>query len=138
EREVPVLVFAVGGQSYAVESRYVVHVFPLRELTRLPGAAPPLFGVTAWRGSLLTLVDLREVLGVAGRPLPDLGRVVVLGGERAEFGVLVDTVHEIATLLEAEIRPLPAGGERERRYVRGLVRDGVQVLDGGELLRIHR
>jgi len=28
----------------------------------------------------------------------DLSRVVVLGGERAEFGVLADAAHEVVTL----------------------------------------
>jgi len=53
----------------------------------------------------------------------DLSRVVVLGGERAEFGVLADAAHEVVTLRTEEVLEPPgsvAGIGRE--YLRGVTR----------------
>jgi purine-binding chemotaxis protein CheW len=130
------LVFRLGGERLGVESRCVLEVFRLQELARLPGAAPPLFGVTPWRGDLLTLIDLRQALGTGERPLQDLGRVLVLGEERAAFGVLVDAVEEMVPYRPDDLHPLPPGGSAGS-LVRGMTAGAVIVLDGQELLQTY-
>jgi purine-binding chemotaxis protein CheW len=130
------LVFGVAGQRYAIESRFVVEVFHLSELALLPGAEPPVIGVVGWRGRLLTIMDLRAMLGLPTTGLDDLGRVIVLGDERPEFGVLADVVEEITTLSESEVRVPQRGIQVSERYVRGVALDAVLVLDAAELLRV--
>lgn len=131
------ITFALGSERYAIESEYVRHVFRLAEVSRLPGAQPPVFGVTAWRGSLLTLLDLRAPLGTAATGLGELSRVLVLGRERAVFGVLADAVEDLVTLPESAVRSPAEGVAARRQYVRGITEDAVIVLDAAELLRIH-
>ena len=128
--------FALANERYAIESRYVVEVFRLRELTPLPGATLPVFGVTAWRGDLLTILDLRTVLGLPVSALNDLSRVLVLGLDRAAFGVLADGVHDLVALSASDIREPPAGAAGKRDYSRGMTPDAVLVLDGERLLRL--
>jgi purine-binding chemotaxis protein CheW len=130
------LVFGVAGQRYAIESRFVVEVFHLADLALLPGAAPPVIGVVGWRGRLLTIMDLRAMLGLPTTALDDLGRVIVLGDERPEFGVLADTVEEITPLSEGDVRLPQRGIHVSERYVRGVALDAVLVLDAAELLRV--
>lgn len=130
------LVFGVAGQRYAIESRFVVEVFHLSELALLPGAEPPVIGVLGWRGRLLTVMDLRAMLGLPTTGLDDLGRVIVLGDARPEFGVLADVVEEITTLAESEVRVPQRGIQVSERYVRGVALDAVLVLDAAELLRV--
>ena len=43
-----------------------------------------------WRGQVLAIIDLRKFFGVEVRGLSDLSRVLVVGAERSEFGVLAD------------------------------------------------
>jgi purine-binding chemotaxis protein CheW len=130
------LTFRLGRERLGIESRCVLEVFRLQELARLPGAAPPLFGVTPWRGDLLTLIDLRQALGTGERPLQDLGRVLVLGEERAAFGVLVDAVEEMVPYRPDDLHPLPPGGSAGS-LVRGMTAEAVLVLDGQELLQTY-
>jgi len=122
---------------YAVESRYVAAVFHLVDLSLLPGAEPPVFGVTAWRGGLLTILDLRRVLGLSVTALNDLSRVIVLGEERPAFGILADAARELVTLPAAEVRDPPNGIAAKREYLRGLTADAVLVLDATKLLQLH-
>jgi len=68
-----------------------------------------------------------------------MSRLVVLGGEEAEFGVLADAVSEVVSLRREDLLdPLaPAtgiGGE----FLRGVTRDGLIVLDGAALLESPR
>lgn len=126
--------FTLANETYAVESRYVVQVFKLADLSVFPGAVAPLFGVTAWRGDLLTILDLRPVLGLSVGALNDLSTVIVLArvGERGLFGILADTVRGVVTLPAAAVRD-PAQ-VADRTYIRGITGDAVLVLEARALL----
>jgi purine-binding chemotaxis protein CheW len=128
--------FALAGEICAIESRYVVQVFQLRELSPLPGARPPIFGVTAWRGDLLTILDLRAVLGLSLGALNDLTRVIVLGLDHPAFGILADAVREVVTVADDDVQPPPEGIALRRDYLRGMTAAAVAVLDGRRVLRL--
>ena len=78
--------FTLAGETYALESCYAYEVFRLSTFARLPSKTPLAFGVTVWRGHLLTILDIRSVLGLSVTALSDLARVIVVGQNRPEFG----------------------------------------------------
>jgi purine-binding chemotaxis protein CheW len=129
--------FSLAGETYAIEARFVVEVFRLAELALLPGVQQPTLGVTAWRGDLLTVLDLRSALGLASPPLTDLGRVLVLGGEQPAFGVLVDAVGDLLRLPLSDIRPASETAAGARRHLRGITSRAVLVLDAEEVLSAY-
>jgi purine-binding chemotaxis protein CheW len=133
---IEVLVFQLAGERYALESRYVQAVFVLRDRAPLPGAQPPIHGVTAWRGELLTLLELRATFGLPVGSLNDLGRVVVLGDGRASFGILTDAVHSMVPLDLASLHPLPPGTGDHRQFLKGVTGDALLVIDAPQLLRL--
>lgn len=129
------LAFALGGERYAIEARHVREVVRLQDLTPVPGAGRFVLGVTNLRGEVLCVADLRTFLGVPARGLSDLSRILVLGAEAAEFGVLADEVHEIRKLPQREILAPPEtlpGIDRE--YLLGVTETALIVLDGAALL----
>jgi purine-binding chemotaxis protein CheW len=130
------ITFALANERYAIESRYVFEVFRLEDLSPLPGAKPPVFGVTAWRGDLLTILDLRTVLGLRVTALNDLSRVLVLGADRPAFGILADAVHDVVRLPASEVRQLPEGDGPKREYLRGVTANAVLVLHAEQVLRL--
>jgi len=132
-----VVTFGLAAETYAVESRYVLEVFRLKELARLPGAEPPVFGITVWRGELLTILDLRPVLGLSAAALSDMGRVIVLGRDGPAFGVLADQVHELFELPRLTVREPPHGVALRRDYLRGVTGEAVIVLAAEKLLALH-
>lgn len=132
---VPRVTFALAGETYAVEAGCVVEVARLEHLTPIPGAEPPLFGVTAWRGDLLALYDLRSALGLPATALDDMQWIVVLGRGRAAFGILADRPGEMVEIAPAQVRP--AGDAIPRSpLVLGLTPDAMVVLDGERLLAL--
>ena len=73
------------------------------------------------------------------RGLTDLARVLVLGADRPEFGVLADAAHEVTTLRVDEVHEPPDSATGVgREYLRGVTKDALIVLDGAALLRDGR
>jgi purine-binding chemotaxis protein CheW len=127
------LVFRLGGEDYALASAVTLQVAVLRELTPLPRGAAPLFGVTHWRGEVLTILDLREVLGARVRGVTDLSRVVVIDGTDRVFGIIADAVTDMIDIDEEDVRPLPAEDGRGS-LLRGMTGTGVLVVDADALV----
>jgi hypothetical protein len=64
--------------------------------------------------------------------------VLVLGGDRNEFGLLADAVGEVMVLRTVDVLELRGEAGGDRPYLRGLTESGLIVLDGAVLLRDDR
>lgn len=135
---VELITFNLAGQAYAVESRYVVQVFHLTDLAYLPGAESPVVGLTGWRGRLLVIVDLRQMLGQPSKSLDDQKYVLVLGEEQPAFGILADSVADMLTLSTFQISQLPYTEASNRRFIRGVTQEAQLVLEATALLAEER
>ena len=136
---IAVMTFALGTERYAIETEYAREVVRLTDFSPVPGAPDFVLGVTNLRGEVLYLVDLRKFFDVPSKGLTDLSRIVVVGIETAEFGILVDEAFEMATLRPNDVVPPSesvAGIGRE--YLLGVTREALIVLDGAALLRDPR
>jgi purine-binding chemotaxis protein CheW len=130
-----VVVFTLADERYGIETRHVREVVRLTNFTPLPGAPEFLAGIINLRGSILAVLDLGKFFGLAVPGLSDRTRVIVLGEERAEFGVLAEAANEVVTLRADALREPPdsvTGSARE--YLRGVTADALLVLDGAVLL----
>jgi purine-binding chemotaxis protein CheW len=125
-----VVVFSLARERYALELSCLLHVFTLRDLAFLPGAEPPLIGVSAWRGELIRVLDLTQILDVPQGGPTDRGHVLVLGRDDARFAILADSILDMTSLERSVLTELA-----ERRFIRGVTADAVALLDGPELIR---
>lgn len=92
EEGIEVLEFLLSRERYAVEMKYIREVAILKEITRLPGTPSFILGIISLRGAVLSLVDLRVILGLPSRGLTDLNRIIVLSDEMMTFGILADSI----------------------------------------------
>jgi purine-binding chemotaxis protein CheW len=128
------ITFALSDEVLALSLGEVREVFRPRELALLPGAEPPAYAVTPWRGVLLTVLDLRAMLGAVGGGITDLSHVVVVGADRKSVGILIDRVRGIERVPEQSLlAPSRSSGEGAR-LLRAMTRDAVLVLDAAALL----
>ncbi|MGH7449044.1 MAG: chemotaxis protein CheW [Longimicrobiales bacterium] len=134
EGTIDTITFRLAGETYAIGAEDVSGVFPLSALTPVPGASDPVLGITEWRGDLLTILDLRRLLGLPLKDLNDLSMVVVLGSGRPVFGVLADTLIGLASVVMTDLYRPEGGAAATTSHVRGLTQDAIIVLNAESLL----
>ncbi len=133
DNQLEVLVFDLGGQSFALEAVLVREILDMMPETRVPGA-PPLVGhVVNFRGRIIPLANLHLAFGMDVTATTPDSRIVVieidLDGEPTMVGLRTDKVHEVATFDAATSEGAPVVGLRWRRdYVRTLVRHGDDIV----------
>src|SRR4029077_20843283 len=75
-----VLEFRLAQESYAIETRYVREVYPLKDLTPLPCTPPFVLGIVNVRGRILPVIDLKKFFDLPERGLNGLLRIIVIEG----------------------------------------------------------
>jgi purine-binding chemotaxis protein CheW len=134
-----VVVLTIAGERYAIETVFVWRVMSAPSLARLPGSPEILLGVTNLYGEVLPVFDPRRLLGFGSAVAAATARVLVLGTERADFGLAVDAVQEVTTLRAEQLLAVPDSIEPvARALLRGVCADGLILLEGANLLTDSR
>jgi purine-binding chemotaxis protein CheW len=100
-------IVTLGGELFTIDLQNVREVFVVESITPVPGMPPGLVGVTNLRGSVVPLLDLRQMIGLTAENA--LKYAVVIKHGNWQVGVLVDTVPEIRTLSKDQFLPAPVG-----------------------------
>jgi purine-binding chemotaxis protein CheW len=100
-------IVSLGGELFTIDLQNVREVFVVESITPVPGMPSGLVGVTNLRGSVVPLLDLRQMIGLAAETT--LKYAVVVKHGNWQVGVLVDTVPEIRTLSKDQFIPAPTG-----------------------------
>lgn len=130
-----VVIVTLGGERWALEAGYVSEVFRTTEFVPLPGASPPVAGLTTWRGTVLPALDLRPTLGVPAAGLDDFEFALVVGRERPVMCVLVDSLPEFSVIDRTEVGEPAEGVAVHRDYLLGVTRSSLPVLDVARLVQ---
>lgn len=139
--------FSLAYERYGVETTFVREVYPLRELTPLPGTPAFVLGIINVRGRMLCVVDLKKFFGLPEKGLTDLNKVIVLTSGLlpsqqtrfregvGEVGVLADAILGVKRIRQGSIQPpvLTLTGVREQ-YLRGITEEHDIILDAQKLL----
>src|ERR1700687_5762585 len=91
----------IGGQLFGLPIVRVQDVFIPERLTRVPLAPPEIAGVLNLRGRIVTLIDMRDRLGL--QPRTGEGQAMAIGVEAGgeSYGLLIDGVGEVLKLDDA-------------------------------------
>ena len=100
-------IISLGGELFTIDLQNVREVFVVESITPVPGMPAGLIGVTNLRGSVVPLLDLRQMIGLTAETA--LKYAVVVKHGNWQVGVLVDTVPEIRTLSKDQFLPAPVG-----------------------------
>jgi len=132
---VEVLKFELARERYGIETAWVREVFPLRDLTPVPGTPAFVLGVVGVRGRIVSLLDIRHFFELPETGLSDLNKVILLGDGAMEFGVLADAVGGVHAIAADEWQaPLPTLTGIRAEYLKGITRAREVVLDAQKLL----
>jgi purine-binding chemotaxis protein CheW len=104
------IVFSLDGTRYAVSIHNVIEMDKIPRITPVPNVPAFVRGVTNLRGEIVSVLDLRVLLGLSQSEQPDRGRILVVraGGGQQTAALVVDEVRGIATIPMGKLKP-PAG-----------------------------
>ena len=112
------MMFRLADETYGLQILKVRELVGLLDITRVPGTAPSLRGVVNLRGKVISVIDLRTMLGMGQTVATPQSVIIVLehgrgSGERSlsPLGLLVDEVLEVSAFAESSIEPPPELGD---------------------------
>ncbi len=108
ETELEIATFYLGELLLGIPISQIEEIGRFRELTPVPGAPPAVRGVMSLRGEVVTVLDLRVVLGLGTSECGNRTRNVIVrdGGER--IGLLVDRMADVVRASRSALLAPPA------------------------------
>ena len=129
------LEFRLAQERYAMETRHVDQVVPLRDITPLPGTPAFLLGIVNVRGRILPVIDIRRFFDLPQQGLTDLHRIIMVRSDELELGVLADAITGLRAVPVADLQvSLPTLEGIRSDYLKGVIADRVAVLDFDRIL----
>jgi purine-binding chemotaxis protein CheW len=115
------LTFRLGEEEYGLDILKVQEIRGYDAVTRIANTPAFLKGVINLRGTIVPIVDLRIKFGLGEPVYDEFTVVIILNVAERVVGVVVDSVSDVLTLTDAQIRPAPDfSASLDTRYVTGL------------------
>ncbi len=128
----PYIRFRLGVQEhYGIPYTHVEEIMDAGSICPVPGAPGFVLGVRNRRGEMLTVLDLKEFFRPArDEEYAEDALIIVVKAQGMQAGILVNEVigNDEYALSELDT-PLPAGGIRDLRHIRGIYRGRVALMD---------
>lgn len=135
EQQLTILEFLLAHEKYAIEAAFVREVYPLKELTPLPGTPPFVRGIINVRGQIISVVDPKKFFDLPQQGLTDLNKVIIVRDERIELGLLADAIVGVHAIALRDIQPpLPTLTGIREEYLHGVTEQRLVVLNIARML----
>ena len=134
------VVFSLASETYGVPTDYVREVQPLRDISPVPCTPSFVVGVINIRGSIYSVIDIREFFCVPQQEFTELTKVILVNAGGLEVGILADNVLGELSVPLSEIKPPLAtrGGLKKEEYVQGVTKDMLIILNLDALMSDER
>ena len=135
ESHLEVVEFMLAHERYALELTHIREVYPLKELTPLPGTPDFVLGIINVRGQILSIVDIKRFFDLPEKGLTNLNQVIILQSEEMEFGILADEILGTKSIPASAIQAsLPTLTGIRAEYLKGVTGDRVVILNGEKIV----
>jgi purine-binding chemotaxis protein CheW len=129
----------LGQEYFGMDIRYVNEFTKIKNIIPLPNCPQHVLGNMNLRGSILTIIDIRNTLGMYSETFNHSAKIVVSSAGDILVGVAVDEIDDIVQISPAEVVPLPASAHSDLlRYVMGTVhykQKAMTILNLPEILK---
>ena len=103
------LAFRQANEEYALNINFVQEIIKVPYITHLPNVAEDVLGIISLRGTIVPVVDLRQLLFVEVSPISRASRILVLRSASQPIGFLVDSVSSVVRLDQETVEGKPRG-----------------------------
>lgn len=147
EKEIQVVGFRIGNETFGVRISLVREIVRLPEITAVPNAPDYIEGVINLRGKIIPVMDLRKKFGQTDIQRDKKNRILVVELDGKLVGLIVNAASEVLKIPPSEIEP-PATmlREGETSFVTGvgklhgrlvILLDLQKLLQQGEMKRLE-
>jgi purine-binding chemotaxis protein CheW len=123
-----VLSFRLANETYGIEMRWLREIHKVRPMTEVPRVPAFLPGIISVRGAVVPVLDMRRRIGLAVEPLGRPSRILIVEHEEERFGLIVDEVHKVVRLLNAQVESAPLPGGIDSAYLSGVARSNGEMI----------
>lgn len=130
-----VIQFSIGHEKYGIELPYIREIYPFRDLTWVPCTPRFVLGIVSVRGQIISVIDLREFFDLPRAELTRTAKIIILGREKHEIGILAEKMLGERKLPLAAIQSGMAGlKDLQDNYIKGVGTDRLAILNIDQLL----
>jgi purine-binding chemotaxis protein CheW len=108
ERELHIVGFQIGRETYGVPIKSLHEIVRVPEITAVPDAPDYMEGVMNLRGKIVSVIDLRKRFGVAKISSSRRNRILVLEHNGRLSGLIVDAASEVLKIPVGDVEPASA------------------------------
>ena len=141
-RELHIVGFRVGRESYGVPITSLHEIVRVPEITAVPDSPEFMEGVINLRGKIVSVIDLRKRLGETEIVSRRTNRILVVEHRGRLSGLIVDSASEVLKIAAADVEPPPnLSQETGLHCVTGLGKHNgrlIVLLDVAKLLEYSR
>ncbi|MCU7939693.1 MAG: chemotaxis protein CheW [gamma proteobacterium symbiont of Bathyaustriella thionipta] len=122
--------FMLDGEKYGIDVMQVREVLRDIEIAPVPGAPSYVLGIINLRGNVVTVIDTRSRFGLQTVEPGQESRIIIIETMDQTLGLLVDSIAEVADILQSQIELTPnVGNDESSRYIQGVHnRDGELLI----------
>lgn len=130
--------FQIADQEYAFRIEQIREIVIPDQVTKTPQVPEYVEGVSNLRGSIIPIINLRQLLGLERKPTDSETRTIVVNVGQRTMGCTVDMVSQVLRIPQDSIQPAPESVTADgANYISGFAKlEGrlMILLDIDELL----
>ncbi|MGE6753091.1 chemotaxis protein CheW [Rossellomorea sp. NPDC071047] len=127
--DLKLIVFQLVDKEYAIPVDQVRSIEKLQHITRVPRTPSYVKGVINLRGVVTPIIDLRSRFDLSSSEPTESTRVIIVGLEDKEVGLIVDAANDVLDVEREMIEPSPeVVGVVEAEYIGGVVKQNKRLL----------
>lgn len=130
QSEMQVVIFSLGKEKFALETRFIDGIEKMLSITRVPTAPYYIKGLANLRGNIISIIDLKAYLNMEKTRNED--NIIILEAGEERIGLMVDEVNEVVEITDDMIEKV----SDNTGYTKGVVNFDnyiVTLLEGEEL-----
>lgn len=128
-REAQLATFFVADQLFGLEIDRVQEINRRLDVTSVPHAPEAVLGVINLRGEVVTVIDLRSVLGMGRSDVSENSRNMIVSHDGELVGLCVDRIADILNISTEDIDHAPPNlSDIESRHLSGVVPLGTGLV----------
>jgi purine-binding chemotaxis protein CheW len=129
------LSFSLLGNNYAFETKYISEVLHIKEITKVPGTPDIIEGVINLRGSIVPVINTKELFSFGSKGLTEQNRLIILSHKAIYLGIICDSINDIINTDCTHINPLtPNISASLESYSKGVINDNTLLLDSIKII----